>query len=102
MNKSTLSKPPESFLNAVSWFQVFTRVQWNILHDHLQEYLSDDEEVQLMGGKCQDSMEKWRSEPLSVPLQKLGKSDEPESESYCDGIRELKEAVLKLLKVLGK
>ncbi|XP_050733231.1 nucleolar pre-ribosomal-associated protein 1-like [Eriocheir sinensis] len=81
--------------------QVFERVQWNILHDHLQEHLSDNQEVQLMGGRSQESMQKWRSEPLSVPLKKLDKS-ESESEEYCDGVRELREAVMKLLKVLGK
>lgn len=76
-------------------------MQWNILHDHLQEHLTDDEEVLLLGTKSQESLLKWRTEPLSVPLQKIEKS-EPDSEDYCDGIRELKEAALKLLKGLGK
>lgn len=76
-------------------------MQWNLLHDHLQEHLSDDEEVQLLGSRSQDLFRRWRSEPLSVPLRKTVTS-ESDDEKDCEGIKELKEAALTLLKVLGK
>ncbi|XP_045111061.1 nucleolar pre-ribosomal-associated protein 1-like [Portunus trituberculatus] len=81
--------------------QVSKRIQWNILHDLLQGFLTDDEEVRLLGTKSKDFLEKWRSEPLSVALQKL-EHIESDGEKSPHDIMELKEAVLKLLNVLGR
>lgn len=81
--------------------QVFQRIQWNILHEHLQGTMSDDEEVKLLGTKSKDFLEKWRSEPLSITLQKV-KHSQPDAENSHHGIIEMKEAVLKLLNVLGR
>ena len=71
------------------------------MHDHLQGSLSDDEEVRLLGSKSKDFFERWRSESLSVTLQKVEHS-QPDIEDSHHGIVQLKEAVLKLINVLGR
>lgn len=69
--------------------------------EHLQGSLSDEEEVRVLGTKSKDFLEKWRSESLSITLQKV-KHSQPDVENTHHGIMELKEAVLKLLNVLGR
>ncbi|KAG7175228.1 nucleolar pre-ribosomal-associated protein 1-like [Homarus americanus] len=81
--------------------KVFDNIGWDLLYDRLQERLSDDDEIKLLGSKAISMREKWLSEPLAKYLQKKEKAVSLDKDKD-EPLQNLRNAAIKLLSVLGK
>ncbi|KAK3893462.1 hypothetical protein Pcinc_002725 [Petrolisthes cinctipes] len=86
-------------------------INWDHLHKQLQGHLTDDEEVLVLKEKAKEKWHEWRSEPLSTHLHKTLKPKHSEDSKHQDEFSDqdtkkeydsLKQAVIKLLKILEK
>ncbi|KAK4315095.1 hypothetical protein Pmani_013657 [Petrolisthes manimaculis] len=86
-------------------------VNWDHLHKQLQGHLTDEEEVLVLREKAKEKLHEWRSEPLSTHLHKTLKPKHTKDSKHQDEFSDqdtkkeydsLKQAVIKLLKILEK
>lgn len=81
--------------------QIYDQINWDLLYNRLQEHLSSEDEVRLLGSKVKDMWNKWQSEPLNQHLQKEERTAAAE-ENREEEHQYLKQSVLTLLSTLGK